>query len=930
MRKVFGLWMMAAAVWATAAGCGDNNRTCGDGTTDMNGTCVPTDQCGPGTTKDPMSGQCVPDGSIICTDGTKFDPATGKCVIDPNSCQDGTVLINGACVDPTKGLTVDIEEAPEPNGLGVIESSQAPAGTIALKPVGSADGFIIHGTIAPFQDSDGDGQMDPDVDSYILNVNAPALIHISADGVHGIDAAFVGLAAVQQNDPLANYVRFGMNITGDTSARQLYLPAAGTYVISIADARTLYQYSTGGPVNAAPGPGDYYITIDSLAIPAATAITPSAGVGTQDGTIAADSQVEFFTMPMGTGFNDVLLTTSAPQITGSVLVSNNNVFRGLGTAGTDPFTGAPTPAEVLVGGINAADSPVIAVDSVYDTAVEPVPFTLTVTSNDAAALPTDGTTVSQPEISNAPQAISDFNLFYYDVTAADETDGMKIHFNHPVDGLIVTQDLFIFSPFSFDPNNGFVGNTFQDYAGLLRHPQPGRYYFLVYDPNSANAGGNLIATSTWGALTPTPITEGTATADTQVGPYNSNPFTYDKGADPWQQFASTTSNAGTVTVSFYDPTTAYGRLDNVAVNGAATPADVAPVFEPALPASGAAKGRIMLDDQQLSFYVKANAANAAATNSYALTFSARPFVDFGTIALGDAQVDKTNNTLAAGGTVFFLAQTDNAANLMQFVGTPTGTPKPGISIHNLNNDESVALSVNGSATGGAATAVLPVHANKWVAVSVTGLTAVAAGTFDMSAVATAEGTYAQSTPAATFTSICSPATTVTMHDDGSGFGSNDEGLSNPINTPAGFKFFGASVGQIQISTNGWASFQTNQPTAAFSNADMPTAGAPDAVIAPYWTDLAGVQVCEATVAGSMTIEWRGFTFGSGANVAVQAILNGSTGTITFVYDAAGSMDDDGSDATVGVEDFSGGAASKIEYKTAASIAAGDVFRFTPM
>ena len=925
MRKYLGFWMMAAAL-GSAAGCGGSSTKCGDGTTNMKGTCVPDNQCGPGTKADPTSGQCVPDGSVVCTDGTVFDMATGTCAVDPNSCQDGTVLINNQCVDPTKGLTVDIEEAPEPNGLGILEASQNPAGTIALKPIGGP-GFIIHGTIAPFQDADGDGQMDPDVDTYLVTVNAAALLHITADGVHGIDAGFVAVAAVGQNDPLASWARFGMNITGDTSKRQIFLPKAGTYAIAVADTRTLFQYSTGGPTNAAPGPGDYYITIDDVAIPTPTMITPASGVATQTGTVAADADVQFFTTTMGSGFNDVLLTSATTQFVPSVVVSDNGDFRAVADQSTDIF-GNPVPAEALVGGIQATDQPLIAVDNVYSTAIDPGGnYTLTVTLTDATALSATGATASSPEISNAPQSILDLNEFYYDVTAADEVTGMKLAWNHPVDGVLVDQNLNLFSPFTYDPNQGFVGHTFTGYTGLLRHPAPGRYYFLVYDPNSANAGGNLVATSTHAAVAPTAITEGTQTASTSVGTYGSNPFTYDKGADPWQTFAQATGNAGTVTLSFYDPTTAYGRLDALTMNagGATTvPGDVTPLFAPAL-TNNVPQGRVVLADAQNTYFIKGNASNTASTDSYKLTFAKKNYIDLGTVNTGDPAATSTNNAIAASGTVDFFVLTNNAGNLMKFVGTPTTA---NIALHQLNADESNAVTVDTSALAGAETMTVPAEAQNWVAGSVTA--GPLAGSFDLSAVVTAEGTYTAAASAATFTTICSVGTTVTMHDDGSGFGSNDEGLSDPLAVPSGMAFFGATVGQIQISTNGWASFQTNQASAAFSNVDMPTNTDPNAIIAPYWTDLAGVQVCALTAGSTMTIEWRGTSFASGANVAVQAKLNATNGTITFVYDNATNMTDDGSDATVGVEDFSGGAATKVEYDTAGGVSPSTKQTFTPM
>src|SRR4051812_30736058 len=105
MRALHLVFGVAAALAATA--CGDNSRQCGNGTTDMNGVCVG----GEG-------------GGASCGDGTVLDPATNTCVIDPNACQDGTVLVGNQCVD-TGTLTPDIEEGSEPNGLGLLGEDSA-------------------------------------------------------------------------------------------------------------------------------------------------------------------------------------------------------------------------------------------------------------------------------------------------------------------------------------------------------------------------------------------------------------------------------------------------------------------------------------------------------------------------------------------------------------------------------------------------------------------------------------------------------------------------------------------------------------------------------------------------------------------------------------------------------------------------------------
>src|SRR5664279_4902171 len=155
---------LSALLFLVLSACGDN-----------------APECGPGTSN--VGGFCTPDGSTICGDGTKFDPDTGACLPDPTLCSDGTVLVNGTCQDPTAGLTIDLEEAPEPNGL---DAGSHSAGTIALQPIGAENGFVVHGCVKPVSDT-------ADLDAYTISVAAPTLIDITADGVQGLAAGFVAL-----------------------------------------------------------------------------------------------------------------------------------------------------------------------------------------------------------------------------------------------------------------------------------------------------------------------------------------------------------------------------------------------------------------------------------------------------------------------------------------------------------------------------------------------------------------------------------------------------------------------------------------------------------------------------------------------------------------------------------------------------------------
>jgi len=359
MTRHLGFGLTAAAA-AALAGCGDNARPCGQGTVELNGVCVV------GTT-------------TTCGDGTKLDD--GQCVVDPATCQAGTVLIADRCVDSTHGLTVDLEESPEPNGLAIatgVEPSASSAGAIALGPAGQT--FVVHGHLTPFRDLDGDGQLDPDFDTYAITVAAPTLVAISVDGVGGAQGAFYA-TAVLPGPPAVGYERYGLNLTGDTAKRRLFLPRAGEYRLAITDARSLAvgknRPPAAGSGGAAGGPdAEYYVSLTAEPIPAPARITVTAGAGTQTGTLATDD-VKFFAPAQGVATCHV--HAGMPGVaTAAVAVSNADSL--VGYAEENPGGGAqpPTSADVAADFLGMTITPVIAIDTVYNYGPGPEPFTLTI------------------------------------------------------------------------------------------------------------------------------------------------------------------------------------------------------------------------------------------------------------------------------------------------------------------------------------------------------------------------------------------------------------------------------------------------------------------------------------------------------------------------------------------------------------------------
>jgi len=353
-RAIRAVVLLGAITGLGGAGCGDNAGECGDGTLLRDGLCVPA-------------------SSLVCGEGTKL--AGDRCVIDPGSCQADTVLIGGRCVDPTAGLTIDLDESAEPNGLGIatgIEASTAPAGIIVLPPSGRS--LIVHGHLTPFRDADGDGQLDPDVDTYLMTIAVPTLLDITVDGVGGTLGAFYAVG-----DPVADplYERYGVSATGDTAQRRLFLPAAGRYAIAIADTRSIAighnPPRPAGAGAAAGGPGaEYYASLTVQPIPAPSPIAIIGGVGTQSGSLSA-GEVEFFTAQVAAGVNDI-----HDAMPGAAAASVAVLRAGLLVGYSDENQGpAPSQAEVTVA-MQPGDMPLIVLDAVYNYGAAAEPFTLTI------------------------------------------------------------------------------------------------------------------------------------------------------------------------------------------------------------------------------------------------------------------------------------------------------------------------------------------------------------------------------------------------------------------------------------------------------------------------------------------------------------------------------------------------------------------------
>ncbi len=130
----------------------------------------------------------------------------------------------------------------------------------------------------------------------------------------------------------------------------------------------------------------------------------------------------------------------------------------------------------------------------------------------------------------------------------------------------------------------------------------------------------------------------------------------------------------------------------------------------------------------------------------------------------------------------------------------------------------------------------------------------------------------------------------------------DDQTSTPIALGFNFPFYGTLFDSIRVCTNGWLSFTSSQTS--YSNQPLPSAGAPENLVAPFWDDLhprtAG-RIYFESFGDRAIVQWTDMERYSGAGrYTFQAILEAS-GTITFQYlSSTGPLDS----ATVGIQDAS--------------------------
>lgn len=224
-------------------------------------------ECGTGTVE--TSGECLADGSMICTGNTTYDADSATCVLSESACGEGTVLVDGTCVPFDDTLIADHEEGTEPND-GTLEGATVPEFEL---PAIDAAAVTLGGCVEP-ADFDGDDELDVDQDSWQFSVTVPTLLQVTIDGRNGFPAAFT-ITSSDEDLVADGWQRIGLNLTSDGASRQVFLPKAGTYFLTAQDARSILTSLPSGSDTSC-----YFAQVTQIAIPTPSSLTDESTNGT--------------------------------------------------------------------------------------------------------------------------------------------------------------------------------------------------------------------------------------------------------------------------------------------------------------------------------------------------------------------------------------------------------------------------------------------------------------------------------------------------------------------------------------------------------------------------------------------------------------------------------------------------------------------------
>ncbi len=352
MKKCLSLVTMFLLAVAFNACSGDEGNTCGAGTVEQNGQCVP--QCADSEYWDGSACQTIPS----CDDGTTFNAATGKCEADITQCAAGTELVNGQCVSkcsdteywngtactpiPECGEGTVFNEATgqcdpviadcapgthEENGECIPdvicggdthpENGECVPNTLPDPDVTEADVLFtvpaegdsvsLGGTIDTPIDEDGDGLVDGNWDQFQFAATAGTYLKIMSTSEGAALPAFAIMGFDEDQNVI--YQRIGLNPNGLVTEREVYLPYDAVYVILVTDYNMMVSALFGSDTVPVGGPDfTYYVEVTNQGTPDVSAIDSLPATQTGD---LNDGSLKFYDFSAAEG--DLLRLVSHGQ-----------------------------------------------------------------------------------------------------------------------------------------------------------------------------------------------------------------------------------------------------------------------------------------------------------------------------------------------------------------------------------------------------------------------------------------------------------------------------------------------------------------------------------------------------------------------------------------------------------------------------------------
>jgi hypothetical protein len=167
--------------------------------------------------------------------------------------------------------------------------------------------------------------------------------------------------------------------------------------------------------------------------------------------------------------------------------------------------------------------------------------------------------------------------------------------------------------------------------------------------------------------------------------------------------------------------------------------------------------------------------------------------------------------------------------------------------------------------------------------------------------------------------------------DATGLTGDDAAVT--LDLPFEFPFYGSFHSSINVATNGYLSF--GEPSAVFANSAIPSTAMPNNAIYPFWDDLiidGEADVLTSDLGDRFVVEWRNVRpFDSTAPIPrwdFEAVLYQGTGEILFQYRSLETPKEQGSSATVGIENADGTDALQYSFNQPV-LSDANAIRFSP-